>query len=104
MRKETCAICGKVVYVEQGDEFEWEPGAIQCAHMDRFFCTDHKPCCASDMEDTRCDGLIDDDVEEEDEVADEFMEDIDDEDDDFDDEEYDEEEDPEYDLEFEETE
>jgi hypothetical protein len=96
MRKEACAICGKIVYVEQGDAFEWDPGAIKCTKHDKFYCLEHKPCCAEGLRDAQCDGVEDeedfeDDDEssfEDDENEDEIQEDYDEDDASLDDEDF----------------
>jgi len=77
MRKENCAICGKIVYVEDGKEFEWAPGAILCSKHNKFYCAEHKPCCASGVSGATCPGMGGDADDEDDIDYDDFEDDDD---------------------------
>lgn len=81
MKTETCTICGEIVYVEEGEQSEWKPGAIFCSKLSQFFCDAHKPCCACEPENKEgmCRGLEDswDDEEEYDEEEWDELEDLD---------------------------
>jgi len=79
MRKETCAVCGKIVYVEDGEAFEWDPGAILCGCSGLFYCEEHKPPCAKDIANIVCKAENNDD---------DFGDDDEDDDEDYDDEDY----------------
>lgn len=72
MRKETCAVCGKIVYVEDGEEFEWDAGAILCHKLEKFFCSEHKPCCAADVHENECDGINQEEEEDDEDDPDDY--------------------------------